>query len=197
MAFIESTLLDRVSYGFEGGPGFNTTRVPLFSGIVARNAERSTPLHEYSAPYNSIALEHRTTLIAVFNACVPGPHSFRFKDRADYTLSGEAIGTGTGGADQTLQITKTYTFGGQSTVRNIVKPVTGTVVLLQDGGALASTVDTTTGIVTFTSAAGGEAITASCSFDVPVMFTDDRLLTNFANWDAHTAEINLMEDLSA
>ena len=196
MAFIESRLLDRISYGFEGGPGFNITSVELFSGIIAENAETTTPRHEYSAPYNMIALEHRTTLIGVFNACRPGPHSFRLKDRAEYTGTLENIGTAVGGAGETMQLIKTYIFGGQTTTRNIVKPVTGTVSLFEDGVPLSSAVDTTTGIVTFTSSAG-KVITATFEFDVPVRFVNKRLLTNFNNWDAHTAEIQLVEDLSA
>lgn len=194
--FIESRLLNRVAYGFTEHINYLTTRVPLVSGIVATNAERSQPLHTYNAPYSAIQPAHHALVVAAFNACLAGAHSFRFKSKADYQLTTETIGTAVGGADETMQLIKTSPFGGQSTVRTIKKPVTGTVSLFEDGSPLASSVDTTTGIVTFTSTAG-KVITATCEFDVPVMFTDDDLQFSIIELSALSADINLMEDLKA
>lgn len=199
MSFIESRLLTKVAYGFSGGATFATTKVELFSGIVSRNAERSLPLYRYRAPYNSIQTDDTALVVAAFNACLGGLHSFRFKDHTDFELTTEIIGTGTGGADQELQLIKTYTFGDQSVVRQIKKPVAGTVDLFEDGAPMASSVDTETGIVTFTSGSTSPlpVITATCEFDVPVMFVDDDLQFSIHNLEAHSGEINLMEDLSA
>ena len=196
MAFIETQLLDRVAYGFSGGPTFSTTRVKLFSGIVSRNAERSRPLHVYNAPYDAIHTDDHDIVLAAFNACQGGLHGFRFKDRADFTGTTETLGTALGGADETMQLIKTYTFGSESTERTIKKPVTGTVNLFEDAVPLASAVDTTTGIVTFTSTVG-KVISATFEFDVPVMFDSDRMDFNFVNWAAHSTDIDLREDLSA
>ncbi len=195
MAFIETQLLSKVSYGLGSDPTFLTTRVALFSGIIVRNAERSLPLFEYNAPYQLIGEADHAVLYAAFLACLAGLHSFRFKDWADYQLITETLGTAAGGADETMQLIKTYTFGANSTVRNIIKP-TGQATLFEDGGALASSTDTTTGIVTFTSSAG-KVITATVDFDVPVMFMNDKLQSNFNNWQAHSTDINLLEDLNA
>jgi len=199
MAFIESQLLTRVAYGFTGGPTWLTTRNELNSGIVARNAERSLPLYVYSAPYRNIQAGHIASVIAAYNACLGGVHSFRFKDHQDYQGTAEVLGLGTGAAGQTLQLVKTYTFGSTSLVRTIKKPVTGTVSLFEDGTPLASTVNTTTGVVTFTATAASpsKTITATYEFDVPVMFTNDDLQFSFNEYNAHTAEINLKEDRSA
>jgi len=196
MAFIETQLLSKVSYGFTGGATFLTTRVELYSGMVARNAERSLPLYVYNAPYDSIAPADHAVVVAAFNACLGGLHGFRFKDWADYQLTTENIGTAVGGTDETMQLIKTDTFGANNTVRNIKKPVSGTVNLFEDGSPLSSSVDTTTGIVTFTSSAG-KVITATCEFDVPVMFANDSLQFSFVNWEAHSTDIELKEDLSA
>jgi len=196
MAFIESRLLDRVAYGFTGGDTFLTTRVPLLSGHVARNAERILPLFRGSAPYESIEDADRAEVINVFNVCVPGPHSFRFKNWQNYQGTLEVIGTAVGGVDETMQLIKTYTLVGQSTIRNIVKPVTDTTTLFEDGVPLAFTIDTTTGIVTFTSTAG-KVITATYEFDIPVMFDTDDLPFSIVNWAASSADIDLMEDLRA
>jgi uncharacterized protein (TIGR02217 family) len=195
MAFIESQLLFKVSYGLASEPSFVITRVALFSGIVARNAETSLPLFRFDAPYQSIGEADHAVLYAAFIACKAGLHGFRFKDWADYQLTAEVIGTAAGGADETMQLIKTYTFGSEDTERNIKKP-TGQVSLFEDGAPLASTTDTTTGIVTFTSSAG-KVITATGEFDVPVMFMNDTFQSNFNQWQAHSTDVNLLEDRSA
>lgn len=194
--FIEDRLLTRVAYGFSRGPGFLTTAVTLHSGRVARNAERSTPLFRYSAPYKNLKPQHLILVETAFMACLGRLHGFRFKDHVDYQASVENIGTSDGSTDETMQLIKTYTFGSESTVRAIKKPVAGTVSLFEDGVPLASSVDTTTGVVTFTSSVG-KVITATFEFDVPVMFVDDDLQFNLVNLSAHSGEINLMEDLTA
>ncbi len=194
--FIETALLDKVTYGFVGGPTYLTIRVPLLSGIVARNAERSQPLYRFNAPYENIQQEHHDDVIKAYNACLGGLHSFRFKDHADFTLTTEILGTALGGTDETMQLIKTYTFGAVSTVRTIKKPITGTVFLFEDGSPLSSAVDTTTGIVTFTSTVG-KVITATAEFHVPVMFLEDSLQFSFANFRTHSVDIDLEEDLKA
>ena len=73
---------------------------------------------------------------------------------------------------------KLYTSGAQSWTRTITKPVAGTVALALNGVAQMTgwTVNTTTGVVTFTAApAPGVAITAGFEFDVPVRFDTDTL----------------------
>jgi len=123
-------------------------------------------------------------------------HGFRFKDWADYILLDSVLGTAVGGADETMQLIKTYTFGGESTIRAIVKPVDTTINIMEDGIPLSSVTDPTTGIVTFTSTAG-KVITATGEFDVPVMFDDDKLEISLVNWRAHSTDIGLREDLTA
>jgi uncharacterized protein (TIGR02217 family) len=73
---------------------------------------------------------------------------------------------------------KRYASGSQTWVRTITKPVAGTVRVALDGTEQPSgwSVDTTTGVVTFSAAPGsGVAITASFEFDVPVRFDTDVL----------------------
>ena len=194
--FIEERLLDIVAYGFSGGPTYNTTRVELFSGLVSRNAERARPLYKYAASYESVETEHHDTIIQTYNACMGSLHGFRFKDWADYILLNSVLGTAVGGADETMQLIKTYTFGPVSTVRPIIKPVDGSLTLYADGLEIASVLDATTGIVTF-DAVVGQAITATCEFDVPVMFDSDQLSFSFVNWKAHSTDISLVEDFAA
>lgn len=211
MSFINSLLLDRVAYGFAGGPTFATTQVKLHSGINRRNAERSRPLHRYSASFMNIQSEDLGVVVAAYNACLGATHSFRFFDRMDYKLDDEVIGTADGTTDQELQLIKTYSFGGTETERTITKPVDSTVdygrgtnrlgaapafVIKADGTPISFTLDYSTGIVTFTASAG-ESITASGWFDVPVHFVHDELMFSVNNLDAHSADIELAEDFSA
>src|SRR5690606_7617012 len=81
------------------------------------------------------------------------------------------IGTG---AEQEVQLSKTYAFGPVSYQRLIHKPVTGTVVIYEDGVELAATGDYATGIATFTAPPGSNG-TWDGEFDIPVRFVSDRL----------------------
>ena len=197
--FIEERLLDIISYGFTGGPTYATTRVALTSGMVARNAERSRPLHRYSAAYDKINENDRQEVIDAYNACLGPVYGFRFKDWADYLLINEfQVDAVTG--EQTIQLQKSYTFGpvgGEvTTIRTIRKPVEGEMIILEDDLEIASVIDFTTGLATFTSTAGA-VITATGQFDVPVMFDDDELMFSIENWKANTADLTLLEDFQA
>ena len=63
-------------------------------------------------------------------------------------------------------------------MRTIAKPVAGSVTIALNGAPLASgwSVDTTTGVITFTTAPGlSVTVTAGFEFDVPVRFDTDVL----------------------
>lgn len=196
MVFIDQRLLDRVAYGFQGGPTYLTTQVEQPGGRVNRNAERTRPKYQYSAPFDRIETEDHHLLLAAYNACLGPVHAFRFLDRSDFELVDVIIGTAVGGVDETMQLIKPYIFGSQQTDRPITKPVDGTITLTEDDVPLASTTDPLTGISTFTSAAG-RIIRASGEFDVPVYFPEDQLVFTFANWRAHSTDVQLVEDFFA
>ena len=192
----------------------------LTSGRTRRNAERSRPLYRYTAPFNNIQADHLATVISAFNACLGSTHSFRFFDRNDYLLDGVSIGTADGTTDQTLQLIKPYTFGGTTVNRTITKPVDSAVdysrgtaqlgaapaFVITEENLTASpqvaatpisfSLDYDTGIVTFTSTAG-YTIRATGWFDVPVYFEHDTLAFATNNLNAHSADIDLVEDFGA
>lgn len=199
MSFVESRLLDCVSYGTQGGPTFLTRRIGLRSGVVRRNPQRSRPLYEFTLIYLNLLPDDHQLVINAFNACYGGVFSFRLKDWADFTAEDELIGVGTG-APQTVQLAKLYTFGTQTVSRPIRKPVTGTVIVTANSVPIAATIDYTTGEATFT-AAGGSVVEWSGQFDVPVMFQDDKLIFSADNRNADglflTSDVTLSEDISA
>lgn len=200
MAFIEQRLLDCVAYGTSGGPTFKTRKIPLRSGIVRRNPLRSRPLYAFNVLYRNLQPTDHAEVIAAFNACYGGVHSFRLKDWSDFEATNELLDTLGTGAAQSLQLTKTYTFGAEAVARPIRKPVTGTVTMTADGAPMAASIDYTTGIATFTTPSPGDVVRWSGEFDVPVMFRDDELPFSADSRGANglflTADIGLEEDIS-
>jgi uncharacterized protein (TIGR02217 family) len=86
---------------------------------------------------------------------------------------GQLLGTGDDTQTQ-FQLVKHYPSGSVVEVRTITKPVAGTVRVYLDDVEQASvwSVDTTTGLVTFSAApALGVEVTADFEFDVPVRST--------------------------
>jgi uncharacterized protein (TIGR02217 family) len=110
--------------------------------------------------------------------------SFRFKDHSDFSTSTGGDGVpafddvliGTGDASEVdFQLVKKYVSGATTRTRNITKPVLGTVFIGIDGVNQSSgwTVDTSTGIVTFSSPPGnGLDVTAGFTFDCHARFTE-------------------------
>lgn len=199
MAFVESRLLDCVSYGTQGGPTFLTRRVGLRSGIVRRNPLRSRPIYQFTLIYRNLLPEDHQAVIYAFNACYGGVFSFRLKDWSDFEVEDELIGTGTG-SPQTVQLARLYSFGSQTISRPIRKPVNGSVVITANGVPISATIDYTTGEATFT-ATLGQITRWSGQYDVPVYFEDDKLSFSFDNRSAQglflTSDVTLSEDISA
>jgi uncharacterized protein (TIGR02217 family) len=136
---------------------------------------------------------------------------FRFRDRLDFRSSAsggavspldQAIGTGTGTASA-FQLLKRYGDAFLPYLRDIRKPVAGSVRVAVDGVEKASgtdfTVDVAAGVVTFLTGkfpAAGKPVTAGFEFDVPVRFDTDRLDIDLASFEAGEAvSIPLLEIL--
>lgn len=195
--FIDESLLDRVAYGFSGGPTWATTRVELQSGRIKRNAERIYPRHRYVAPYQNINEGYRDIVIATYNACMGPVHSFRFKDYNDYIIDDEIIGTSVGGVGETMQVVKPYTFGTETLNRPLTKLKAG-MTMTEDDIPLGNAVfDLLTGIVTFSATGAGRVLRVTGEFDVPVMFDEDSLDFSFDTLHAISGEIVLVEDFTA
>jgi uncharacterized protein (TIGR02217 family) len=186
MAFHEVRFPDNISRGARGGPERRTQIVELASGDEERNASWANSRRRYDVAYGIRRADDLAAAVAFFEARNGRLHGFRYKDWADYksalpsqaiTATDQQIGTGTGSL-QSFQLAKRYTSGAQTWVRTIAKPVAGTVrvalgMIEQMSGW---TVDTTTGVLTFTTApANGVIVRAGFEFDVPVRFDSDTL----------------------
>ena len=186
MAFHEVRFPDNISRGARGGPERRTQIVEMASGDEERNGSWADSRRRYDASYGIRKADDLAAVTAFFEARRGRLYGFRWKDWADYksglpsaiiTAVDQPIGTGTGAAT-TFQLVKRYISGAQSWTRTITKPVAGTVAVALNGVTQITgwTLNTATGVVTFTSApAPGVAITAGFEFDVPVRFDTDTL----------------------
>ena len=186
MAFHEIRFPDNISRGARGGPERRTQVVELASGDEERNASWANSRRRYDVAYGIRRADDLAAVVAFFEARNGRLYGFRYKDWADYkssvpsqpiTATDQQIGIGTGILN-TFPLAKRYTSGAQTWVRTIAKPVSATVRLPLGTVEQMSgwTLDTTTGVVTFTTALGsGVIIRAGFEFDVPVRFDSDML----------------------
>lgn len=213
MAFLETPRFpDDIAYGSQGGPGYNTTIVVIQSGAESRNVNWSKARHTYDVAYGVRTMSNLEELIEYFHAVAGQAYGFRFKDFADFkscntedaiSATDQVIGTGTAaGALKVFQLVKNYTKGAFSRSRTIAKPVSGTVRIsingvekLQGDGTYPWTVDTTTGIVTFSSAGPpeGQIVRAGYEFDTPVRFDTDNLQVNLEYYQSGSTSVGLIE----
>ena len=159
MSFLETPRFPiSISYGSLGGPGYSTDVAELGSGHEQRNRNWEYPRHDYDASYGIRRLNDMEDVIGFFHVMVGRVHGFRYKDWLDYKSCGVLdavlsidmeIGTGDG-SETEFQLVKIYTKGALSQTRQIRKPVAdSTVIAIKTISDLRWSVDTTTGLVTF------------------------------------------------
>jgi uncharacterized protein (TIGR02217 family) len=206
LAFDEIRFPDKVAYGASGGPVWNTNLVALVNGFEQRNQLLVNPRHRYNVATGIKQVDYYHDVLRFFLARRGRLRGFRFKDWADFSSStspkvavtpfDQAIGTGVG----PHQLVKAYADAISPWVRTIRKPVAGTVrvgvagVEALSGGGTPWSINTTTGVLTFTGTPPVGAITAGFEFDVPCRFDTDELDGNHENWRAVVAQsIDLIE----
>ena len=179
VSFIEQQLPSSVALNAQGGAAYSTDIIETHSGYEQRNINWSQAKGRWTIDYLHKNSSDMGALLDFFNAVKGKAIGFRFKDWSDYKATNENIGTGDG-SDTTFQLRKSYTKGASTVYRDITRPVASSETIKVNGVVQSSpadyTLDTETGIVTFTSApTGGHAITASFEFDVPVRFGTDQI----------------------
>ena len=184
--FAEVQFPTDISYGATGGPMFLTDVVTTISGHEQRNSKWSQSRAKYNVASGVKTETQWQALIAFFRARRGKAVGFRFKDWSDYKVESVQIGVGDDSTTE-FQLVKIYSSGPVAVSRDITKPVAGTVDIYVDSVLQSSgvSVDTTTGIVTFSSApATDEVITADFEFDVPVRFDTDEMAVSMDSFDA-------------
>lgn len=195
-AFHEVQFPTDISKGSSGGPKRVTDVVTLRSGFEERNSIWNNSLHSYDA---GLGLRDMADVYAAkefFEARRGRLYGFRWKDWSDYrskspvdavSPTDQSLGTANN-VITTFQLRKTYTSGGESYVRNIKKPVQGTVKVAVAGVEKLETTHWTcnyaTGVITFLSAPVSGAVTAGFEFDVPARFDQDDFNVNVELFNA-------------
>lgn len=191
MAYINTRLDECVAYGFSGGPAWNTLVVNMDNGREQRNGQWLYPKHRYSAQFMNVRPQARDEILNAFHAARGKLHAFRFKDWNDYTATSEAIAPAIG-TSTAVQLVKSYTFGSEVSTRLIQAPVSGAVIY-KDGSPVSGTLDTATGLFTPSAPWAAGSYTWSGEFDVWVRFDSDYNAFTIGDWQAHTADIELVE----
>lgn len=195
VTFHETRFPTNISAQSSGGPQFNTEIIRLSSGHEQRNINWTYPLEKWQVAYGVKTVDDLDTLREFFYVRQGRAIGFRFKNPDDYEGTAEELGEGDG-STKTFQLVKIYTSGGYTLTRKITKPVAGSVSIYVDDVLQSSgySVDTTTGIVTFTSApTSGQVISATFQFDIPARFDTDYLPVNFATYQARAADVSVVE----
>lgn len=174
-----------VAFRSSGGPSRQTQVVVTGSGAERRNARWVNSRRTYNLVYGPHSMDLIYEILAFHEAMNGKLTGFRFKDWNDWkscaplqtpSPTDQVLGTGAVSVG-TFQLIKTYTKGTRSWTRTIKKPVAGTVLIAFNGVKQSTggySIDTTTGIVTFTSNPGaGVVVTAGFEFDTPVRFDTD------------------------
>jgi len=184
MSFDEVRLNPAIERGAQGGPGFRTSVIELWSGHEKRNVNWQRERGRWDIGYGVRDVATLKDVLAFFRARQGRARGWRFKDWLDYTAIGENLGVATA-MQTTVQLRKQYVSGAVTYNRFIYKPVVGTTVIYVDDIEEDDvTINTTTGVVTFlTPLTGGEIITADFEFDVPVRFDIDQIQVSLDMFD--------------
>jgi uncharacterized protein (TIGR02217 family) len=169
VSFLEERFPETVSFGFSGGPEFQTVIVTVDSGQEYPDQRWAQARRTYEASYAARLPAQYQPLQAFFHVAAGKANSFRVKDWTDFRHN-DAGGTGVFSmlTATTFQMVKRYTSGSSTYDRIIQKQVSPIVVT----GGTTPVVDYTTGIVTV---AAGTPTVWTGTFDVPCRFDTDQM----------------------
>ena len=188
----------RLALGTSGGPVRRTDIVSLSNGRENRNRRWRDARRHYDAGSGVKSIGDLYAVLEFFEARAGQLYGFRFRDPLDFKSCApggavmghdQMIGTGDG-VTAVFQLVKVYGDAGGVTVREIPKPVAGTVVISVGGVSVAPadfTLDVAAGRVAFLSSkipAIGAVVKAGFEFDVPVRFDTDRIDVDLGQFQA-------------
>jgi len=163
--------------GISGGPMFSTQITTLASGKEVRVQQWSRARRKFTFSFGGRPNTDIDRLREFYVLRCGPAYGFRMKDWSDYKVTDASLTNPY--PSNTAQLIKTYSDSAANATRIINKPVAGTVTIKKNGVNFPSsgnwTLDTTTGIVTFTSTPlNTDVFLWSGEFDVPVRFSNDQ-----------------------
>lgn len=180
------------TFGWNGGPTFNTRIVAMANGRERRNADWDQPRYLFLLPYMNIDQEAYRSILTMFLNVRGRNNGFLYRNRLDDSAEQEVFAVAAPGQIQ-FQLTKVALIDGVPMLRQVhalyqpspdgtnadpVDPV------IRVNGAPDSdfTIDHDQGIVTFSEPfAGGEVLDWSGRFSHWVRFNNDQLLMSIDN----------------
>lgn len=209
-----------ISYGSRGGPRFSTSIITSDSGSEERTARWNDGRCIYDVKWGIRTWDDLSTLLTFFRTRRGAENGFPYFDWLDFAttpngrtptdgkstvdVSATDVQIGVGdGVETEFQIVKKYTSSAVTRTRNITKPISGTVRVSFDDVEQMSgwTVDTESGLITFTSPpALGVVIKAGCKFYVPVRFSQDvdegGLIASLDDFSSGSIDSIVLEEIS-
>lgn len=178
-----------ISDGSVGGPTYMTFVQGVHSGGEQRLPAWPYGRCVYDAQYGAKRPEQMIALQTFFHARKAKAYGFRYRDPLDWkscdpfdtpTNSDQVLVGSAAGGETEIQLIKSYTDGGETTVRPIVKPVSGTLTLKKNATPLVETTDYTvdyaTGLITLVSALVAlDTVSGGYEYHVPCRFDSDQL----------------------
>jgi uncharacterized protein (TIGR02217 family) len=164
-----------ISFAARGGPQYLTDISTTAGGVEYRNSKWFSARNRYNIAHGLTNLEQILALQNFFRVHKGRAIGFRYKDWSDFQAFSEQIAIADG-KKKDFQLTKRYQVGELIEVRQIQKPVAGSVNVYVDGELMDVDVDYSNGIVSFENPPlSGKEIIADFEFDVPVRFDSDLL----------------------
>lgn len=182
MAYLQTYIPACETFGWSGGPEFNTRIQVLMNGRERRNADWANGRNKYTLPFLNLGTEQYRSLRQVFEVSRGMLHGFLYFDPLDNEAVNELIGTGDGIRTE-YQLSKFSQLDGvfyQRQIRALFTPnadgsaTQAVPTVTVNGAPSAVTVDYERGLIFFAVApANGAVIRWSGSFSVWVRFNQD------------------------
>ncbi len=180
-----------ILYGTDGGPEFYTDVARTHGRWEQRNINWPVELGRWDLGNRLVTRTKLKYVLDWHRDRLGRAGGFRWRFYADYVLPKTVIGTGDG-VETDFQILQIVDDGYGTYTRPIKKPVGGTATVYLNDIVQASgwSLDTTTGILSFTVAPGHSvAVAVQCEFDLPVRFDTDYLPLRFEAYRDSDGEV--------
>nr|WP_253308570.1 TIGR02217 family protein [Rickettsia endosymbiont of Ceutorhynchus assimilis] len=156
-----------------GKAEFSTSHVLTMSGREVRHLDRMNACQKYLIKDCRLSASEFNHFNSFFKARRGSNFAFRFRDYADYKVTGEVIAKD-GGSQKQFVLSKLYDDPILPYSRAITKPVEGSINLYINNVKTDYTADYTQGIITLPQTLElGQTLTADFIFDVAVRFKSD------------------------
>jgi uncharacterized protein (TIGR02217 family) len=180
MTFLEQRLNTQITTGAVVSIT-NPGRIKVYteSGRLTQRFTASAPKHIVELSHGVRTADDFHTVRDLWFVVHFAPYSgFRVKIHNDHTATQQnSTATFQPASSTVLQLQRAHVFGGMMFKRNIYKPVASTVTVYRTRsgipGAIASTVDYTTGLATISGHLAGDTYTWEGEFDIPMTFFDN------------------------